>query len=165
MLRLENLGEDGSVHFLDWPVVDTEWRDEGLGSKWQRLRYYRGLVTEAIEPLRREKVIRSSLEAEIGFSFARCHDLETEPSDELAELFIVSSVRWQQVSAANFAPGGSPPNLVPDHPEGVFYSPDGKIGVTVQPTHRLKCGRCWRHLPEVAQDGALCDRCAGVVKQ
>ncbi|WP_227627528.1 zinc finger domain-containing protein, partial [Klebsiella michiganensis] len=23
---------------------------------------------------------------------------------------------------------------------------------------------CWRHLPEVAQDGALCDRCAGVVE-
>jgi len=26
-----------------------------------------------------------------------------------------------------------------------------------------KCGRCWRHLPEVSDDGALCDRCEDVV--
>ena len=29
-------------------------------------------------------------------------------------------------------------------------------------THQ-KCGRCWRHLPEVSADGALCGRCAEVV--
>jgi isoleucyl-tRNA synthetase len=26
-----------------------------------------------------------------------------------------------------------------------------------------KCGRCWRLLPEVTADGALCDRCTEVV--
>ena len=30
-------------------------------------------------------------------------------------------------------------------------------------TANHKCGRCWRHLPEVVDDGALCDRCADVV--
>jgi len=35
--------------------------------------------------------------------------------------------------------------------------------LTVAKTDLLKCGRCWRHLPEVAEDGALCDRCEGVV--
>ena len=29
-------------------------------------------------------------------------------------------------------------------------------------THH-KCGRCWRHLPEVTEDGALCSRCDQVV--
>ena len=29
-------------------------------------------------------------------------------------------------------------------------------------THH-KCGRCWRHLPEVTDDGALCSRCEQVV--
>ncbi len=39
---------------------------------------------------------------------------------------------------------------------------DGQsVGVT-KTTHH-KCGRCWRHLPEVSQDGALCRRCEGVV--
>ena len=27
-----------------------------------------------------------------------------------------------------------------------------------------KCGRCWRHLPEVAEDGGLCGRCEVVVR-
>jgi isoleucyl-tRNA synthetase len=26
-----------------------------------------------------------------------------------------------------------------------------------------KCGRCWRLLPEVVEDGDLCNRCADVV--
>ncbi|OYX12955.1 MAG: hypothetical protein B7Z16_16215 [Algoriphagus sp. 32-45-6] len=35
--------------------------------------------------------------------------------------------------------------------------------VSVHPASDHKCGRCWRHLPEVAQDGALCSRCDNVV--
>jgi isoleucyl-tRNA synthetase len=76
----------GSVHLLEWPEIDTQWReDEALQTKWAALRSLRVSVTEAIEPLRRDKVIGSSLEAEV-----------TVPSDAdpalLAELFIVSSV-------------------------------------------------------------------------
>ena len=76
-----------SVHLAEWPLIDTEWReDAALEAKWTELRNLREQVTEAIEPLRRDKVIGSSLEAEV-----------TAPSDAdpalLAELFIVSSVR------------------------------------------------------------------------
>ena len=35
--------------------------------------------------------------------------------------------------------------------------------LSVDKTDKAKCGRCWRHRPEVAQDGALCSRCAEVV--
>ena len=35
--------------------------------------------------------------------------------------------------------------------------------VTITPTDMSKCGRCWRHLPEVAEDGDACDRCDSVV--
>jgi len=87
---------------------------------------------EAIEPLRRDKVIRSGLEADVvvpasavpeGFSDA-----------DLAELFITASV----------ARGDSDT-------------------VTVTRTDESKCGRCWRLLPSVAEDGDLCDRCEDVV--
>jgi len=30
-------------------------------------------------------------------------------------------------------------------------------------TTNHKCGRCWRHLPEVKADGELCARCDEVV--
>jgi isoleucyl-tRNA synthetase len=115
--------EDDSVHMLEWPVLPEV---ESLGTGWSEVRALRETVTEAIEPYRREKTIRSSLEAEVTVP-----DLPLAEAD-LAELFIVASV----------VKGDA---------------------VTVVPTQRLKCGRCWRHLPEVAQDGALCDRCAGVV--
>ena len=35
--------------------------------------------------------------------------------------------------------------------------------VIVTKTSHHKCGRCWRHLPDVAEDGALCGRCDEVV--
>ena len=36
-------------------------------------------------------------------------------------------------------------------------------GVTVTRTSDHKCGRCWRLLPEVVEDGSLCARCDDVV--
>ncbi|WP_295496882.1 isoleucine--tRNA ligase [Sphingorhabdus sp. EL138] len=39
--------------------------------------------------------------------------------------------------------------------------PGGEEGAVKTANH--KCGRCWRHLPEVVDDGALCGRCANVV--
>ena len=73
----------GSVHLLEWPVIPEAEADD---AKWSALRTLRTQVTEAIEPLRRDKVIGSSLEAEITLP-----NLPASP-DELAELFIVSAV-------------------------------------------------------------------------
>jgi len=36
--------------------------------------------------------------------------------------------------------------------------------LNVTRTEHHKCGRCWRHLPEVAEDGALCSRCDQVTE-
>ena len=36
-------------------------------------------------------------------------------------------------------------------------------GISVRPSEWHKCGRCWRLLPEVTEDGALCGRCDAVV--
>src|SRR3546814_2029702 len=57
--------DDGSVHFLEWPELPALPGDEAIGTNWEDVRRLREAVTEAIEPLRRDKVIRSSLEAEV----------------------------------------------------------------------------------------------------
>ncbi|MCC2979828.1 isoleucine--tRNA ligase [Sphingomonas sp. IC4-52] len=117
--------EDGSVHFLDWPELPAE-AGEDVSARWLEVRRLRERVTEAIEPLRREKIVRSSLEADVIVT-------ETPlPVDQLAEAFIVAKV----------SPGDE---------------------VTVSRTDYHKCGRCWRLLPEVVEDNALCARCADVV--
>ncbi len=120
--------ENDSIHLKEWPEVDATWQDDALAGKWGNIRTARINVTEAIEPLRREKTIRSSLEAEVTYPMA---DLPIDAA-EFAELCIVADVK------------------------------DGSE-ITVTKTEHSKCGRCWRLLPDVKEDGALCGRCDGVL--
>ncbi|VXC59969.1 isoleucine--tRNA ligase [Sphingomonas sp. AX6] len=119
--------EDGSVHFLEWPDLPALPGDDAISTEWEDVRRLRERVTEAIEPLRREKTVRSSLEAEVTVP-----DM-IEDADLLAEIFIVAKV----------AEGGE--------------------DIAVTRTDHNKCGRCWRLLPDVSEDGALCGRCESVV--
>ena len=130
-----------SVHFSEWPEVDPSWTDQGLLLRWCDVRPWRKLANEHIEALRREKVVGSSLEAEIRMAFpADPYDREVErlKTINMSEVLIVAAAEIEITNSADF-------------------------DVSVQKTANHKCGRCWRHLPEVVDDGALCDRCADVV--
>jgi len=118
--------EDGSVHLLEWPKLPRMPGDRPIGTNWADVRALRVQVTEAIEPLRRDKIVRSSLEAEVTVPALPLS------AEALAEIFIVAKV----------TKGDS---------------------VAVARTDYAKCGRCWRLLPDVVEDGALCDRCSEVV--
>ncbi|MDB5709341.1 MAG: ileS [Sphingomonas bacterium] len=118
--------EDGSVHFLTWPELLALPGDDAISTAWSDVRVLRQQVTEAIEPLRRDKIVRSSLEAEVVVPHSPLSP------EALAEIFIVAKVT------------------------------EGEA-ITVTRTNFHKCGRCWRHLPDVAEDGALDARCAKVV--
>ncbi len=118
----------GSIHLEEWPDIDASWRDEALGEKWAKIRAAREQVTEAIEPLRRDKVIRSSLEAEV-----RMPKLDEMDAEDFTEICIVADTRY-----------------------------DGDT-VEISKTEHHKCGRCWRLLPDVEEDGALCGRCADAI--
>jgi isoleucyl-tRNA synthetase len=122
----------GSVHLLELDEAPNTWQDGDLAFKWDSLRILRDSVNEAIEPLRRDKTIRSSLEAEVTVPAAAVPEGVTD--DALAELFITATVTRGQGE-----------------------------GVSVTKTTHHKCGRCWRHLPDVAADGDLCGRCEAVV--
>ncbi len=126
--------DSDSVHLLEWPEVDSGWRNIELARKWSAIIGLRENVTEAIEPMRRDKIIRSSLEAEIEFSDLQAI-LDNYAGEELAEIFIVSKAQAIK----------------------------GSDSIEVTRTDNAKCGRCWRHLPEVSEDGALCDRCDTVL--
>jgi len=126
----------GSIHLETWPEVEAAWRDEALGAKWQTIRAVRTRVTEAIEPLRREKVIGSSLEAKVELTLSDPAAAEAIASADFDEICIVSELR-----------AGS----------------GGTDAVAIERTEREKCGRCWRFLPEVKEEGALCARCDEVV--
>jgi isoleucyl-tRNA synthetase len=164
--------EAGSVHLLEWPEIpefaellssaadefsqsfqEISSREETADpttrflEKWAKLRSYRSDVNEAIEPLRRDKLIGSSLEAEVT--------LDPHPSEipgvleraDLPELFISSEVRIvNEVISEPYVPGRA-----------------SEARIVVKPTDNHKCGRCWRYLPEVKSDGELCGRCEDVL--
>jgi isoleucyl-tRNA synthetase len=125
--------DGGSVHLLEWPEIDAAWRNERLGDRLNLLLAARQQVTEAIEPLRRNKMLGSSLEARVLIPDGELDLLHASP-EQLSELFIVASV-----------------------------DACGTENVEAQRTDYLKCGRCWRHLPEVREDEGLCGRCEGVL--
>ena len=128
--------EATSVHLETWPEVDAAWLDPALGDKWDYVRALRTRVTEAIEPMRRDKIIRSSLEAEVVLTLKEPDLLAAVRSVPFDELCIVSALT-------------------------VVEAEHDRVGVAR--TENEKCGRCWRHLPEVKEDGALCARCEDVV--
>jgi isoleucyl-tRNA synthetase len=119
-----------SVHLEEFTPVSAAWQNRTLAEQFDAARALRTRVTETIEPMRRDKVIGSSLEAKVTIGDAPAGF----DANALAELFIVGSV-------------------------------DTGHGETVAATRTEdhKCGRCWRHLPEVAADGDLCGRCDEVV--
>ena len=134
--------EAGSAHLLEWPEVDAAWVNEQLGLKWKIARYVRGEITKVLETDRREKRIGSSLEAIVSAQVAWKKDGHDVLALDFAELTIVSKAH---LSLRESRGGGM---LV-----------EVQTGVTTD----HKCGRCWRHLPEVQADGALCGRCEEVV--
>jgi isoleucyl-tRNA synthetase len=130
-----------SVHFSDWPAVDAAWVDAGLAQKWTLIRSLRTEVTAKLEEDRREKRIGSSLEAEVDLVVAWPKDVHAIAAVDLAEIAIVSDLSFSLRQS-----------------EGGHWA-----DVTTRVTTNHKCGRCWRHLPEVSEDGSLCGRCEEVV--
>ena len=126
-----------SVHLLEWPEVDAVWADATLAETWVGLRALRLLVNGEIEPMRRAKDLGSSLEAKVTLGLTDDRDRPNLTTEELAELFIVSDV-------------------------GLATVEHGPVAI-VHRTDFDKCDRCWRHLPEVTDNEALCGRCAEVV--
>jgi isoleucyl-tRNA synthetase len=143
--------ETDSVHFLEWPEVDGSWLNAQLNTEWEFRRDARHANNFALEQLRRDKLIGSSNGANTAiqvvggaaFSFADMSEIfiiapECSPEDE-------AKFQWGEWFG----------------PFKVDSIPD--FEVKVRPTAFHKCGRCWRNLPEVVDDGALCRRCTDVV--
>ena len=137
-----------SVHFGVWRDLPADWVDEGLGLRWMRVRDARLVVTGAIEKLRADGVVKSSLQAHPTL-YAPAAVIEAFDGLDAADIFITSSASLKQAT---------PPA------DARLAEDDETIGVTVALAEGHKCQRCWKILPEVddAED-AMCQRCDDVV--
>jgi isoleucyl-tRNA synthetase len=140
-----------SVHMAVFPTAAEvgALADPDLVERWNRLTALREQVLAAIEPLRKDKQIGSSLQARVVLTPAP-NDFEflKRYEKQLPMLFIVSQVE--------VSPGGTG-----------AAAEDGKPGITIGRATGVKCERCWRVVPSVSADPAwagLCERCQDALR-
>jgi isoleucyl-tRNA synthetase len=127
-----------SVHVQLFPEIGEGVRDASVNQQIDQLLRLRGVIGQALEKARQEKLIGNSLEARVTL---KC-DRKTTGSvskEELEEFFILSDL------------------IIEDADE---------VSASVEKTPYAKCARCWRHRETVSQSAAhpdLCDRCESVV--
>jgi isoleucyl-tRNA synthetase len=137
---------DESVHLALFPSAEelSALVDEDLLARWNRLSNLRERVLAQIEPLRKDKLIGSSLQARVVLTTSKddAPFLEKYKND-LPMLFIVSDVHLR-------AGDGDTTDIAIERADGV------------------KCERCWRVVKSVSTDPAwagICERCQDALAQ
>ena len=133
------LGSNDSVHLQLFPEPQRNLLDKAVREQVEELLKLRGIIGQAVEKARQEKLIGNALEAAVVL---HCDErfATAIPREELEEFFILSDLTLQ---------------------------PAQEPSATIAKTPNEKCGRCWRHRPTVGTIAAhpeLCDRCAAVVE-
>src|SRR3954451_11868539 len=126
----------------------AEDRAEAVRSEWTQLVAVREAVMLALEPMRKDKVIGSGLEAQVELlASGNLFTTLQKHAAGLRELFIVSRVKLTRAEAPN---GDSP------------------LEVRVAKAEGAKCERCWTYSPEVGKDTdypTVCERRSAALKE
>ena len=145
---------EDSVHLSTFPEPVALPDEAQLDANWEQLLAIRTIVLGALEQLRREKVIGSSLEACVVLNAVpTLHGFLQAYEQELPTLFIVS----QAVVRSIENPAGEK-HLESDEALG--------MSVNVVKAEGEKCERCWNYRDAVGgapDHPTLCDRCLEAV--
>jgi isoleucyl-tRNA synthetase len=129
----------------DFPVVNEKWNNAQLEEDFTKILKSREVVSRAIEPLRADKKVGSSLEVAVWVKADDNTVLKANEAD-LADIYIVS-----QAHLADNAPS----DVLNEHSE------DGYT-VWVTKAEGEKCVRCWKYR-QLNEDG-ICADCAKAVE-
>ena len=139
-----------SILLADWVKVNKEWENNQLEEDFTKILKTREVVTRAIEPLRAEKKVGSSLEVAV---YVKSEDSEILKANlkDLADIFITS-----QAYVAEKAPS-----------EVLNEYTENGITVWVTKAEGEKCERCWkfRKLGEHAGHETICSDCYEAVTE
>lgn len=129
-----------SVHLNDMPEAPTYEFDSKL---WELFFDVKDDVFKALEEARNEKVIGSSLEAEVKLNLGEKYKPVQEQLEKyLHQLLIVSKVKFTNDETLPKA---------------------STIKVEVLKSNGHKCNRCWNYVDEL--DGDICHRCSEILKE
>ena len=134
-----------SILLADWVKENSEWTNVQLEEDFTKILKAREVVTRAIEPLRADKKVGSSLEVAVYIKAEENSVLKANEA-ELCNIFITS-----QASVSETAPA----DVLNEHSEDGFT-------VWVTKAQGEKCDRCWK-FRTLGSDG-ICDECREAVK-
>ena len=134
-----------SILLSNWPKAKAEWNNPKLEEDFAKILKAREVVTRAIEPLRADKKVGSSLEVAVYVSVKDNAVLKAD-EDELCNIFITSQA-----------------NVTDEKPSGVLneYKEDDYT-VWVTKAEGEKCARCWKYR-KLNSDG-ICEECVDAIK-
>ena len=123
-----------------------ETKNKKLANKWNFIKDVRRVITGALEIKRSEKIIGSSLQANVNL-YVSPEKKEILNDIDIAEIGIVSSFSLN----------------TSDIPSTAFkIDTINDVGVEIDLAKGKKCARCWKMLPEVL-DKDICKRCKDVI--
>ncbi len=134
-----------SILLSSWPKAQPEWNNVELEEDFTKILKAREVVTRAIEPLRAEKQVGSSLEVAVYVKADDDTVLKANES-ELCNIFITSQAY-----------------VCSEKPENVLneYTEEGYT-VWVTKAEGEKCERCWKYR-KLNSDG-ICSECEEAIK-
>lgn len=152
--------ETTSVHLAAFPEAEARWTDAELAKRWDRLLEVRTSVQGELEKQRRDKVIGSSLEAQVTLRVDQnTWNLLKIYEAVLPVVFIVSQVALELTPPVQSLPPGTLGFLTKDMLGG--------MQVNVKQAAGKKCERCWNYREAVgtfADHPTLCDRCVEAIR-
>ncbi len=126
--------------------------DDKFIADWDKIHKIRDEIKKVLEIQRKNKVIGSSLEAEISiFADGKLYGFINEHLNELKSVLIVSGIKIENSGEGQ-------------------YKVENLTGLSIDISHSVynKCERCWTYDKTVGEDPenpTICARCAKVVKE
>ena len=140
------MGNKESIHLQDFLQCKNEYEDNQLNEKWSLIKNIRKVATGAIEKIREEKIIRSSLEAHIDI-FVSAESYKKLEKVMFDEITITSSFSLY---------------VIDEKSKGFSIEDISDVIVKASKVNGEKCQRCWKYEAKLIND-EVCNRCNTVI--
>ena len=135
-----------SVMLTIYPEVNSQYENEELRAKWEKIVKIKEIVSKKLEEARAEKIIGHSLNAKVTlFAEGDLYKFIKENKELLQTVFIISNLEVQENQRSN----------------------EEKLGVKIEQAEGEKCERCWMYSTTVGEDKenpTICHRCSEALK-
>lgn len=141
-----------SIFLADWPNRHTEWVNNELEARWERIGLIRDEILKVLESARQKKEIGHPLDAKVTMTAGgELLNFIKQYENDWCQILIVSQVEVADLLPSSHYESRSLPSLK----------------VAVHPADGKKCERCWNYSVAVGQNRdhpTLCARCVDAVE-